>query len=327
MKIGTIGTNFIVDRFIQAAKQIENVEISAVYSRSQESAQEFANKHDVDTYYCDLVEMMSDDEIDTIYVASPNSLHFKQSLMALQYDKNVITEKPFTSNLKEFDELIAMAKNKRLMLWEAITSIYTPNLNIIKDNLDRCGDIKLVTCNFSQHSSRYQAYKNGENPNVFTCEFSGGSLMDINLYNVHFTMYLFGKPNHFQYYPNLGENGIDTSGVLIFQYDNFVATLIGSKDSDSKNFATIQGDAGALIMDDTSIGVCDNASYRANDGTLTKIGVHQGDHMTYEINAFEKMLEKQDFDTCHELLDYSRDVVEVIERARKGAGIFFSADE
>lgn len=327
MKIGTIGTNFIVDRFIDAAKQVNNVEIIAVYSRSQESADAFAEKHDVGKAYCDLKAMMNDEEIDTIYVASPNSLHYEHSLMALHHGKHVINEKPFASNLKEFDRLVEEATTRNLMLWEAITSIYTPNLNIIQDNLDECGDIKLVTCNFSQYSSRYQAYKEGQNPNVFTTEFSGGALMDINIYNVHFAMYLFGKPNHYRYYPNLGANGIDTSGVLIFEYDDFIATLIGSKDSDSKNFATIQGDAGAIIMDDTSIGVCSNAAFRTNKGELKNLGLHQADHMTYEINAFEKMLASEDYDTCYELLDYSREVVEVLEKARKDAGIFFKADE
>ena len=327
MKIGTIGTNFIVDRFIGAAKQVENVEIAAIYSRNQESAKSFASKHSVSKIYCDLDEMMSDPELDTIYVASPNSLHFEHSLMALRHGKNVVNEKPFASNLNEFDLLVNEAKSRNLMIWEAITSIYTPNLNIIKDNLDKCGDVKLITCNFSQHSSRYQAYKNGENPNVFTTEFSGGCLMDINIYNIHFVMYLFGKPNHYHYYPNLGETGIDTSGVMIFEYDDFIATLIGAKDSDTKNFATIQGDQGALVMDDTSIGVCDNVSYRSNKGELTNIGVHQGDHMTYEINAFEKMLEKEDYDTCYELLEYSREIIEVIETARKEVGIYFAADE
>lgn len=330
MKIGTIGTGFIVDTFMEAVSIVDDVEVVAVYSRSKEKAEEFAGKYDVAKTYCSMDAMFADDEIDTIYVASPNSLHFPYSLKALQAKKNVICEKPFASTVEELDTLIAEAKKQNVFLWEAITNIYTPNLNIVKDSLKEVGEVRLVTCNFSQYSSRYAAYKNGECPNVFNPEYSGGSIMDINLYNIHLCMYLFGKPNTFKYYANIGENGIDTSGVMLFTYDNFVATLIGAKDSASANYACIQGDEGTIVIDGASTGVCKHVRLSK---TLSKteqkeqsIGINQNQHMSYELLAFETMLKQKDYETCHELLEYSRDVLTVIETARKDAGIYFSAD-
>lgn len=330
MKIGTIGTGFIVDTFMEAVNIVEDVEVVAVYSRSKEKAEEFAAKYNVAKTYCSMDAMFADDEIDTIYVASPNSLHFPYSLKALQAKKHVICEKPFTSTIEELDTLIAEAKKQNVFLWEAITNIYTPNLNIVKDALNEVGEVRLVTCNFSQYSSRYAAYKQGEYPNVFNPEYSGGSIMDINLYNIHLCMYLFGKPNTFKYYPNIGENRIDTSGVMIFTYDNFVATLIGAKDSASTNYACIQGDEGTIVIDGASTGVCKHVKLSK---TLSKteqqeknIGINQNQHMSYELLAFETMLKQKDYATCHELLAYSRDVLTVIETARKDAGIYFSAD-
>ncbi|NBK97423.1 MAG: Gfo/Idh/MocA family oxidoreductase [Erysipelotrichia bacterium] len=331
MKIGTIGTGFIVDTFMEAVQIVDEVEVVAVYSRTKQKAEAFASKYNVAKTYCDIDEMFADEEIDTIYVASPNSLHYSYSLKALQAKKHVICEKPFTSTIKELDALIAEAKKQKVFLWEAITNIYTPNLNIIKDALHEVGEVRLVTCNFSQYSSRYAAFKNGDCPNVFNPEYSGGSIMDINLYNIHLCMYLFGKPNTFHYYPNIAKNGIDTSGVMIFQYDNFIATLIGAKDSASANYACIQGDEGSIVIDGASTGVCKEVklskTLSKTEQKETNIGIHQNKHMSYELIAFETMLRQKDYATCEELLAYSREVLEVIETARKAAGIYFSADQ
>ncbi len=327
MKLGTIGSGFIVDRFLEAVNQIDEVECVAVYSRTQEKAEEFASKWKVSKAYSDLDAMLQDEEIDTIYVASPNSLHYAQSLKALLAKKNVICEKPFTTNVKQLDHLIETAKTNHVMLWEAITNIYTPNLNIVKDALSEVGKIRMITCNFSQFSSKYPAYISGKNPNVFNPEFSGGSIMDINLYNIHLTMYLFGKPLSYKYYPNIAENGIDTSGTMIMQYNGFIATLIGAKDSASNNYACIQGDEGTIVIDGASTGVCQDVTLTKIKQESETIGIHQNQHMTYELRAFEKMLTTQDFETCHELLDYSKEVLTVIETARKEAGIYFKDDQ
>lgn len=326
MKIGTIGSGMIVDLFIEAAKLTDHVEICAVYSRTQEKAIAYAKKHDVSKYFFSIEDMLKDDEIDTIYVASPNSLHYEQSLLALQAKKNVICEKPFTTTVKELDTLIAEAKRQNVFLWEAITSIYTPNLNIVKDSLSEVGNVRMVTCNFSQFSSKYPAYLRGENPNVFNPEYSGGALMDINLYNVHLAMYLFGKPNKYTYYPNIADNGIDTSGTLIFEYPTFIATLIGAKDSASEYYACIQGDKGTIRIDGASTGVCKNVTLTKIKQDPITIGCTQKPHMCYEIETFEKMVEKNDYETCYKTLEYSRSVLETIETARKNAGIYFTKD-
>lgn len=327
MKLGTIGSGFIVDRFLEAVNEIDEIECVAIYSRTQAKADAFASKWNVKKAYTNLDDMFNDEEIDTIYVASPNSLHYMQSLKALEAKKHVICEKPFTTNIAQLDHLIKVAKDNHVMLWEAITNIYTPNLNIVKDTLSEVGNIRMVTCNFSQFSSKYPAYKKGENPNVFNPEFSGGALMDINLYNIHLVMYLFGKPLAYTYYPNIAENGIDTSGTMIMHYDGFIATLIGAKDSASNNYACIQGDEGTIVIDGASTGVCKNVTLTKIKQESENIGITQNQHMTYELRAFEKMLEDQDFDTCYKMLDYSKEVLQVIETARKDAGIYFKDDK
>lgn len=325
MKIGTIGTGAIVSNFIQAASTNENCTIAACYSRRIETGESFAAKHGIKKIYTDLEAMLQDEEIDFIYVASPNSLHYAQSKAALLHGKNVICEKPFTSNSEELKELIHLAKKNHCFLFEAIIPIHLPNYKWLQQNLDKVGSLKIVQCNFSQYSSRYDAFKKGGQPNVFTTEFSGGALMDINLYNIHFTMGLFGRPKAVHYYANI-EKGIDTSGLAVLEYDGFVASCIGCKDSKSKNLSQIQGDRGYFLIDQESsrcpLIICNF------DGLPTYTALQEdGNGMHYELEDFLKISEAQDYEACWKLLDYSLEVMEIIDALRKDAGVVFPADQ
>ena len=132
MKVGTVGTGFIVDRMISAMKD-SGIEVIACYSRSLEKAKEFCEKHQMKRYYSNLEELLKDEEVDTIYVASPNSLHYSQSKMALQAKKHVINEKPFCPSLKESEDLFKTAKENGVYIFEAITNQFLPNYEILKE--------------------------------------------------------------------------------------------------------------------------------------------------------------------------------------------------
>ena len=114
MKVGTIGSGVIVDRMIEAMKMTQGIEVCAVYSRTLLRAQEFAQKHHISKYYDDLDKMLNDDDLDTIYVASPNGLHYSQSKQALLAGKHVICEKPFVPTVQEAIDLFTIAKEKEV---------------------------------------------------------------------------------------------------------------------------------------------------------------------------------------------------------------------
>jgi len=216
MKIGTIGTGVIVEGFLNAVMEVEDVECTAVYSRKEETARVLADKYSVKQVYTDYNALLKDENINYIYIASPNSMHYEYALKALQNGKNVICEKPFTSTVKEAEALVALAKEKNLFLFEAITTVHLPNYNKIKEKIQLLGELKLVQCNFSQYSSRYDKLLAGEVINVFNPAFSGGALQDINIYNLHFVTGLFGKSKLVKYAANIAENGIDTSELGFF---------------------------------------------------------------------------------------------------------------
>lgn len=327
MNIGTIGTGFIVDRFMSAVFEIDEMDCVAMFSRNQVSAKSLADKFQIGSIYTDLKDFLSDSKIDVVYVASPNSLHASHTQEALEHGKHVICEKPFTSTAQEASVLRDLAKEKGLMLFEAITTIHLPNFQVVKDLLPKLGEIKLVQCNYSQYSSRYDKLLAGETPNVFNPAFSGGALADINIYNLHFVMNLFGAPDSVNYTANLHANGIDTSGVLVMTYPGKIVHCTGAKDTDSLNYALIQGEKGYLHVE-SSTNVCESVIFHEKG----KKGVRFNDQkvsnrMHYELMAFKTLLSEENYDKCHKLLEYSCEVMKVYETARKKAGIRFSADD
>ncbi len=325
MKIGTIGTGFIVDAFLAAVDSTDEAVCTAMYSRKQETAKTLADKYEISTIYTSLDELFEDNEVEVVYVASPNSLHYYHAKQALEHGKHVICEKPFTSTVKELDTLIALAKQKNLMLFEAITTIHLPNFQLVKENLHKLGQIKLVQCNYSQLSSRYNALLAGETPNVFNPEFSGGSLVDINIYNLHFVMNLFGTPDQISYTANKHANGIDTSGVLVLNYPDFIAECAGAKDTNSMNFALIQGEKGYIHVENGANG-CRRVLLHTGTSKVELNSQTTTNNLYYELVAFKDIFNRKDYDQCYQLLDYSHSVLEQVVAARNDAGIKFAAD-
>lgn len=326
MRIGTIGTNFVVRAFIDAARKA-GAEIAAVYSRSEETARTFANENGVERICCDPEAFLQDRTLDAIYVAAPNSMHFEWVRRALQSGRHVICEKPFVSTVRELEELAALAVQKELLLFEAITVTHLPNLALIKEHLSEVGAPHLAQLNFSQYSSRYDAFLRGEAPNAFNPEFSGGALMDLGCYNLRFLLELFGEPNEVRYFPNRAGNGIDTSGVLIACYPGLVCTAVACKDSKSQNLIQIQGEKGYIMIPSVASTLSEGFTVTTKSGEQHYQAQDEQNVLYYEMRAFVQAFRDRDFALRDALLERSWMEARLIESARRQAGILFPADE
>lgn len=326
MKLGILGTGMIVKDFLSITSELKNIEIVAVCNvrASKNTILEFAKKHDIKQSYYDFEELIASD-VDTIYIALPNHLHFSFAKKALEAGKHVIVEKPFTTNDKEAVILSDLARRKQLFLFEAITNQYLPNYKKIRELIPSLGNVKIIQCNYSQYSSRYDSFKEGTILPAFDPKFSGGALMDLNIYNIHYVVGLFGKPNEVDYYPNK-ENGIDTSGILVMSYDDFQCVCIGAKDCKAPIAINIQGDKGC-IHQNTPANTCKSFEVLMNDGTVFNVNENIYDHrMINEFIAFEEMMKNNDFATCYQMLDHSLLVCEIQTKAREKGRIIFPAD-
>lgn len=326
MKLGIIGAGMIVKDLLSITPFLKDVELEAICGtqKSEETMIELKNKYGIKNVLYSYDELLNMD-LDAIYIGLPNNLHFEFAKKALESNKNVIVEKPFTSTYNEALILSDLAKQKQLFIFEAITNQYLPNYKKIKELLPKLGDIKIVQCNYSQYSSRYNSFKEGNILPAFDPKFSGGALMDLNIYNIHYAVGLFGKPENIEYYPNV-ERGIDTSGILILDYGTFKCVCVGAKDCKAPIANNIQGDKGCIYQDSPA-NVCERLELLMNDGTSTKINENNYEHrMVNEFIEFAEMIKNNDLEKCYKMLEHSLIVSEVQTIARHKGGIIFPAD-
>lgn len=326
MKLGIIGAGMIVRDFLTIIPNLKNFELTAILGRknNETAINELKNEYGIKKIFYDYDELLNS-EVDTIYVALPNNLHFEFAKRALEANKNVIIEKPMTSTYKQAVVLSELAKKRNLFIFEAITNQYFPNYKKIKELLPTLGNIKIVQMNYSQYSSRYDKFVNGEILPTFNPEFSGGALMDLNIYNIHYVVGLFGKPENIEYYPNI-EKGIDTSGILILDYVKFKCVCIGAKDCKAPIANNIQGDKGCIYQD-TPANVCKKFELLMNDGSISEINENDYEHrMVNEFIEFINIINNNDLDSCYRMLEHSLVVSEVQTIARNKSGIIFPED-
>ena len=317
MRIGTIGTGFIVKSILENVQRTEGISCEAVYSRSEEKGWALAREFGIEKVYTDLNDLCADPEIDFIYIASPNSLHFAHAKKALSSGKHVLCEKPFVPTAAEARELIALAKEKHLLLFEANTTLHHPHFGWIREHLQDLGQLQMISATFCQYSSRYDAFLAGQTPNVFNPAFSGGSLMDLNVYNISFVAGLLGRPDQVAYFPGTHANGIDTHGVLILRYGNVICQCTAAKNASCTNSVQVIGDKGYLDITPTS----SNCQYirmvrRGQEDVELSLPEEQ---WFYEIHSLAKLGNEKAYDICYELLETSLIIVEILEKARQSA--------
>ena len=325
IRFGVIGTNWITEKFIDAANAVDGFHLTAVYSRKENTAKEFAVKHGATHIYTNLEEMVSSSEIDAVYIASPNSLHAEQSIVCMQHGKHVICEKPLASNQREVKKMIHTAKENNVLLMEAMKSTCTPNFQVIKDHLYKIGPIHRFVANFCQYSSRYNAYKEGTILNAFNPTFSNGAIMDIGIYCIYPMVTLFGPPKKVLASGHLLDSGVDGQGTLLFQYEEMEAVIMYSKITNSKLPNEIQGEKGSIIID--KISSPSQVSIVYHDGMIEDLSLPQKENtMYYEAKEFIELIKNQQTESTINTLERSLITTQLIDEARKQIGITFPAD-
>lgn len=322
MNIGIAGAGTIVPEFLKAAQLIDDFIIVAICGRisSQERMTQLAKESEIQKIYLDYEEMLEDVQIDAVYIAVPNHLHFEYAQKAILKHKNVILEKPFTSNYEQAKQLATLSKQENVFLFEAITNQYFPNFIKMKERLKDLGQIKIAQLNYTQYSKRYDLFKEGTVLPVFDPKMSGGALMDLNVYNIHIIVGLFGEPVSVSYHANI-ERNIDTSGVLVMDYPDFKCVCIAAKDCEAPVSMNIQGDKGYFHSNAPS-NVLESVEFRSNLGDFERYELNEvSERFFYELQFFNKMCQDDNRVLCYERLHQSLIIMKILEDARRQAGI------
>ena len=326
MKLGIVGSGKIVQEFLPWLASSPAFEVAALCStqRSADKAAALCAQYGVPFHVTDYSQLLA--AVDVVYIALPNLLHTAYAKAALEAGRHVIVEKPLAPCAGEAAALSALAHRKGCFLFEAVTTQYLENYRKLRQLLPRVGQVKLVQCNFSQYSSRYDGFCAGQTAPVFDPQQAGGALMDLGVYNVSYIVGLFGEPQQVHYAANL-ERGIDTSGILTMDYRSFKAVSIAAKDCAAPPRYVIQGTRGYLLQKSTA-NFCGPVTLHLNDGREEHFSLNgKRPRCAAEFEVIAHAIATGDQELCSGMLETSLAVSRVLTAARQTAGIKFPCDK
>lgn len=322
IKLGIIGTNFVSDWLCEAVYVSDGIVNHAVYSRTAEKGGEFAAKHGINIVYTDMEEFWSSD-IDAVYIASPNKLHFDYAKSAMEKGKHVLLEKPATLDVTEFNEICEVADKNNVVLLEAMRPVHDPSIEVIRENLGKIGKIRRAVFEFCQYSSRYDKFKNGEIMNAFNPQLGNAAIMDIGVYSIETCVALFGRPESIYARSVKFENGMEGMGTAFLDYCDFHAEIVYSKITDSVNPSVITGEDGSLVIGKLS--TMENGKLVIRKGETAELFsgsiADGGTNMIYEVKDFVNAINGS-LD-CEKYREWTRMTLEVMDEIRERNGIKF----
>lgn len=334
IRFGVVGTNFITDWVIAGAKQDERFELTAVCSRTQERANEFAAKYDIPYTFTSLEEMAASPLIDAVYIATPNYLHAAQSILCMKHGKHVLCEKPMASNAYEVKQMIAASRQYGVTLMEAMKPTLTPNFQVLREALPKAGVIRRYFASYCQYSSRYDKFKEGIVLNAFKPELSNGAMMDIGVYTVYPMVVLFGRPKKVSASGVVLSTGTDGQGAVNFEYEGMNATILYSKIANSSLPTEIEGEDGNFMLD--KINQIRRVTWQARPvassgkGPLTPVedisAVTDKDEYYYEVAEFISLVQAGKLESEINSHENSLITIEIIDEVRRQLGIVYPAD-
>ena len=293
VKYAVIGTSWITQSFVDGAKISGRMQLEAVCSRSEEKGSAFAEKNGANRVFTSVGELAGSD-IEAVYIASPNACHARQSRAMLEAGKHVLCEKPVTITPAELEFLQNLAEKNGLVYAEAIMYMFNPARSVLRNALSKIGEITSANLDFSQLSSKYPAYKNGELPNIFNPEMATGCLEDLGIYCVYPALDLFGEPEDIKASASFMASGADGSGGALLKYDGLSVNLTYSKLGQSRGCSQIFGDEGTILLD--SVSKLTDMKIVFNDGSEEILcgDVPKEQLMGFEADGFADIIENRE---------------------------------
>lgn len=310
-----IGTGKITRKFAADLKNVPNANCYAVASRSLEKAQQFAQEFGFEKHYGSYEDLVNDDLVDAVYVATPHALHKANTVLCLKNKIAVLCEKPFAMNTEEVQEMIYTAKENDTLLMEALWTYFLPHylyvLNMVKN--DELGAITHVNADFGF----FREFT--EDDRLFNKQLGGGSLLDIGIYPIFVALTLLGKPDTIQAHATYFENGADSSCNMIFEYSNGTKALLKSTLlEDTPTAVTIECEQGSISItprfyQPTTVTVMKNGISEKIDFHVDTIGYnYEAEHFTNLLLQHQKESPVMDFNTSLNLIGILDSVRKII---------------
>jgi predicted dehydrogenase len=306
---GILGTGNIARRFVEGLLDVKGAVAYAVASRTEEKALEFANQHSVQVAYGSYADLVNDPLVDVIYIATPNNLHYDNTLMCLNAGKAVLCEKPFALNSTQLNEMVALAQSKKLFLMEALWTRFLPTIEKVIALIDSgiIGEPHLIKADFG-----FKAQYNPQS-RLFDASLGGGSVLDIGIYPLFLSQLLFGKPTHVTSLSIKAPTGTDiTTGMVLTHHKNRMSLLASSFAVSLETKAEIVGTDGTITLQ--------RMFHMPTDITITKDGKTKkvplktkGNGYNYEADEVMKCLSEDKTESFKLPLSFSLELMETID--------------
>ena len=240
---GILGTGSIAHKFATGLSVLEDAQLRAVGSRSQEKADQFASAFDIPHCHASYASLADDPEVDVIYIATPHALHCENALLCLEAGKAVLCEKPFAIHATEAKRMIDCARERGLFLMEAMWTRYLPLMVELRNMLSEqvIGEVRILAADFG--------FRAGLNPEarLFNPALGGGALLDVGVYTVSLDSMIFGMPMDIASTAHLGETGVDEqAGIILGHPGGQLSILYTAVRTSTPQEATILGTEGSI---------------------------------------------------------------------------------
>ena len=245
MRVGIVGAGWIAEKAAITLNGLQECECYAIASRSLEKAQAFARQWHFTKAYGSYAELIADENVDLVYVATPHSHHFDVTKEALQSGKPCLVEKAFMANLRQSKEIVSLARERQVFLAEAIWTRYQPAVGIVRELISsgRIGTPRLVTATLG--------YSMGDKPRIMRPDLCGGALLDLGVYALNFVRMFFPAPIvSMESQCVKSATGMDlTNAISLVLEDGLLCNLQSSAACVGDNIGVIAGTDGNLIID------------------------------------------------------------------------------
>lgn len=326
VRFGIIGTGRISDWVFKGASQDPRIKITAVCSRTAEAAESFVRRNpmaaDARTY-TSVEEMAAAEDVDAIYIGTPNETHCAYTIRCLKAGKHVLCEKPLAINAAEGRMMADAARESGCLLMEAMVSTLNPNFVAIASRLDEIAPVRQYSSFFCQYSSKYEALKRGEVATAFK-PGTAGALRDVGVYTLYPLIALFGRPSSVRSEIRTVQTDLglsDVQGTAYLGFKGMDATVTWSKTYDSFQPTEIAGEKGNLILDE--IHIARKAEMVPHAAPTSGLGPKPGrttlseglpfNEYYYEFKEFADLIEQGKSESQRNSLQTSLAVLEVID--------------
>ncbi|EJT5915630.1 Gfo/Idh/MocA family oxidoreductase [Clostridium perfringens] len=316
LKWGILGPGNIARDFAQALNRV-NGEVYAVASRNKERAEKFARENNVKKAYGSYDEIIKDKDIDVVYIATPHSNHYEYIIKSLNNNKHVLCEKAITVNERELEEALKIAREKNLVLEEAMTLFHMPLYEkvIKKINKEDLGKVNMVQVSFGS----FKEYD--ENNRFFNLDLAGGALLDIGTYALSFARYfLSSMPEEILSTVKKAKTGVDEkSGIILKTKEDEIATISLAFRSKMPKRGIVSCDNGFITID--NFPRANKATINYLDGKVEVIECGEEEKaLDYEVIFMEERIKENKESNSLEL---TYDVTKIMNKVRKDWGIFY----